>query len=105
MTLYLSETTLFYHQLRTSTGVPSAAYPNTKSSVGLINQWANIVADAGRSTPSLSYSTTQAGSGCHALASGSLRTASVKNIEPERTPTPVKKKLTCSLFLLTRMLS
>lgn len=91
MTLYLSETTLFYHQLRTSTGVPSAAYPNTKSGVGLVNQWADIVANASRSTPSLSYSTTRAGSGRHALASGSLRAASVENVEPERTPTPVKK--------------
>jgi hypothetical protein len=60
MALILSKTTLFYHDLRTSaTCAPSIPYPNTKSTIGIISNWADHVAVAARSTPSLSYSSSQ----------------------------------------------
>jgi hypothetical protein len=47
MALDMSETTLFYHQLRT----PSIAYPTTKSNTGLIADWADGVVHATTSHP------------------------------------------------------
>jgi hypothetical protein len=47
MTLYLSETTLFYHHLRaTGTRTPSVAHPTTRSDSGLVANWAEQVAHA-----------------------------------------------------------
>ncbi|KAF8267190.1 hypothetical protein EI94DRAFT_1802036 [Lactarius quietus] len=60
MALYLSETTLFYHQLRVNaTHSPSVTFPTTKVTAGLINNWFDEVVDASRSTPSLSNSSSQ----------------------------------------------
>jgi hypothetical protein len=57
MALIFSETTLFYYDLRTSaTCTPSIPYPNTKSTIGIISNWADHVSVATRSNPSLSYS-------------------------------------------------
>ena len=74
MVLCLSETTLFFHQLRTANGTSSAraAYLNNKTPSGMVGNWIDIVAEANRSTPSLSHgSSTPVGLGGNALASGS----------------------------------
>jgi hypothetical protein len=42
MTIYISETTLFYHHLRAAHSV-SVAHPSNKSSSGIIPNWANGV--------------------------------------------------------------
>ena len=54
MILHLSETALFYNYLLDiSARTPTVAYPTAKSDSGLITNWADQVANAGRSTPSL----------------------------------------------------
>jgi hypothetical protein len=74
MILFLTETTLFYHHLRTTgTRAPPVAYPTTKSNSGIIANWADHVADAARSTPTLSsYNPSRAG--LDPVASGSRHT-------------------------------
>ena len=53
MILHLSETALFYNYLLDiSARTPTVAYPTAKSDSGLITNWADQVAHAGRSTPS-----------------------------------------------------
>ena len=50
----LSETTLFYNYLLdiSVARIPAVAHPTTKSNSGLVGNWADQVAIAGRSTPS-----------------------------------------------------
>lgn len=82
MTLYLCETTLFYHHLRSSaTRSPSVAHPTTKPTVGLVGNWIDEVANAGRSTPSLSYGSSQSRVGLNRnwLASGSRGSPSTES--------------------------
>lgn len=79
MALCLTETTLFYHNLRASaTPAPSVAFPTTKSAGGLIGNWSDQVADAARSTPSLSNNSSRSrvSMGHNSIASGSRASGS-----------------------------
>ena len=92
MALCLTETTLFYHNLRASaTPAPSAAFPTTKSAQGLIGNWSDQVADAARSTPSLSHSYNSSRSrvsmGYNSIASGS-RAGGKYDIGDDTLPSP-----------------
>jgi hypothetical protein len=57
MTVYISETTLFYHHLRVAHSV-SVAHPSNKSTSGIISDWANGVRVAATRTPPVRVATT-----------------------------------------------